>query len=60
MGEAAVAEVPKVILDFAFLQQDMVRERSVDDGEGEQGEGMERASMKMLVMVETECDSVWA
>ena len=58
-GEAAIMEVPRVILDYAFLQQDMAKEREGDEHESEHAE-IERSSMKILVMVETECDSIWA
>ena len=53
--------MPQVILDYAFLQQDMTKEKAADDGEeGQEDEEAKRASINMLVMVETECDSVWA
>ena len=48
-------------MDYAFLQQDMSKEKMGDeDEEGQEDEDMRRAGMKILVMVETECDSVWA
>ena len=60
-GEAAIAEVPRVILDYAFIQQDMVTEKEEDEGEAVRADAtIERSSMKILVMVETECDSIWA
>ena len=60
-GEESLSTLPRVILDYAFLQQDMTKEKAADDGEeGQEDEEARRASMKSLVMVETECDSVWA
>ena len=59
--EESLSALPRVILDYAFLQQDMTKEKAADDGEeGQEDEEARRASLKILVMVETECDGVWA
>ena len=58
--ELSKSDVPRVIIDYAFLQQDMTQEV---EGEGEEGEGGSdgaRATMKVAVMIETECESIWA
>ena len=48
-------------MDYAFLQQDMSKEKMGDeDEEGQEDEDMRRGGVKIPVMVETECDSVRA
>ena len=63
-AEDKESEIPRVILDYAFLQQEMVREALEDSGEGAAEDraaaGVERLTVKMAVMIETECNSIWA
>ena len=54
--------MPRVLIYYFFLHQDMSNgdaegeeERAGDDDAGER-----RATMKVAVVVETECDSIWA
>ena len=61
-----MAQIPRVIFDYAFMQQDKVREKLEDNGveahtaEALEAVGVQRATVKLLVMTETGCDSVWA
>lgn len=54
--------MPRVLIYYFFLQQDMSKE----DAEAEEGRagdddaGERRATMRVAVMVETGCDSIWA
>ena len=58
--EKSASEVPRVIIDYAFLQEDMTKEIEDDNNDDEVSskEGV-RATMKVLVMVETLCGSIW-
>ena len=47
-------------MDYTFLQQDMSQEvLDEQSGEEQEAKAAERATMKVLVMVETECMEPW-
>ena len=48
----AESDVPRIIFDYGFLKENVTL-----DAEG--GTVAARASMTLLVMTETQCDSVW-
>ena len=58
--ELAKSDVPRVIIDYAFLQEDMTKEVEAEEGKKEDDAEVEgvRASMKIVVMTETECNSI--